>query len=220
MKTIITFFTTISLTIFFIGLVGCGVAQVALEKHRESKPGKINVAKTPSYNPDQVAKYNKIIVTSRESGGNPLGGAIYGGATETGGASAEILSGRIALELAKAGYDVLEQAELEQTTSGQKTETDKEPTLFELANNIKADAILSVVTQQGTVGKVGTFGLGAGIESGIVSTSLKLIDATTERTIAVISSDYPEPRTATQVIEGLLPSIFQVLPKPEVSTPK
>ena len=213
MKTIITLFTTILSVVFFSGLFGCGVAQVALEKHRESKPGNINVAKTPSYNSDQVAKYNKIVVTSRESGGNPIGGAVYSGATATGGASAEILSGRIALELAKVGYDVLEQADLKQTTSGQ-TETGKEATLFELAKNAKADAIISVVTQQGTVGKVGTFGVGAGIESGIVSTSIKLIDATTERTIAIISSDYPEPRTATQVIEGLLSSIFQVLPKP------
>ena len=213
MKTIVTLFTTILSVVFFSGLFGCGVAQVALEKHRESKPGNINVAKTPSYNSDQVAKYNKIVVTSRESDENPLGGAVYSGATETGGASAEILSGRIALELAKVGYDVLEQADLKQTTSGQ-TETGKEATLFELAKNAKADAIISVVTQQGTVGKVGTFGVGAGIERGIVSTSIKLIDATTERTIAIISSDYPEPRTATQVIEGLLSSIFQVLPKP------
>lgn len=212
MKTIVTLLTTILSVVLFSSLFGCGVAQVALEKHRESKPGNISVAKTPSYNPDQVAKYNKIVVTSRESGGNALGGAIYSGGTETGGASAEILSGRIALELAKVGYDVLEQDDLKQTTSGQ-TETGKEATLYELAKNAKADAIISVVTQQGTVGKVGTFGLGAGIESGIVSTSIKLIDATTERTIAIISSDYPEPRTATQVIEGLLSSIFQVLPK-------
>ena len=192
-----------------IMFVGCGVAQVALEQHRESDPGNIRVAKTPSYNSDQVAKYNKIIVASRESDGNQLGGMMYGGATETGGASAEILSGRIALELAKTGYDVLEQADIQQT------ETREISAMYELARNMKADAILSVVTQQGSVGKVGAFGVGAGIETGIVSTSIKLIDVSTERTIAIISSDYPEPRTATQVIGGLMPAVFQVLPKPQ-----
>lgn len=134
---------------------------------------------------------------------------MYGGATETGGASSEILSGRIALELAKTGYDVLEQADIQQT------ETREISAMYELARNMKADAILSVVTQQGSVGKVGAFGVGAGIETGIVSTSIKLIDVSTERTIAIISSDYPEPRTATEVIGGLLPAVYQVLPKPQ-----
>ena len=213
MKTIETFLTMTLLVFSFTGFVGCGVAQIALEQHRQHSPGTVNVAKTPSYNPDQVAKYNKIVVTSRESGANQLGIPIYAGATATGGASASILSGRIVLELAKAGYDVIEQADLEQATSGQKMETDKEPSLFDLANTLEADAIVAVVTQQGTVGKIGALGVGGGMESGIVSTSVKLIDVTTERTIAIISSDYPEPRTATEVIDGLLPSIFKVLPK-------
>ena len=41
---------------------------------------KFPMAVHASYNSDQVAKYNKIIVASRESGGNQLGGMMYGGA--------------------------------------------------------------------------------------------------------------------------------------------
>lgn len=47
-----------------IMLVGCGVAQVALEQHRESDHGNISVAKTPSYNSAQVAKYTKLTTKS------------------------------------------------------------------------------------------------------------------------------------------------------------
>ncbi|MCY3550925.1 MAG: hypothetical protein OXH39_10750 [Candidatus Poribacteria bacterium] len=86
-----------------------------------------------SKNCPNFSKYNTIIVASRESGGNQLGGMMYSGATETGGASAEILSGRIALELAKTGYDVLEQADIQQT------ETRETSAMYELARNMKAD---------------------------------------------------------------------------------
>lgn len=83
-----------------IMLVGCGVAQVAFEQHREADPGNISVAKTPSYSSDQVAKYNKIIVASRESGGNQLGGVMYGGATEViGGLLPAITSGALKKKL-------------------------------------------------------------------------------------------------------------------------
>ena len=82
-----------------------------------------------------------------------------------------------------------------------------------LAKKVEVDAILTTVVQQGTASKIGTFGLGAGMETGIVSTSIKLIDVTDNRTVAVISSDYPEPRTATEVIEGLLPALFNALGK-------
>ena len=109
MKTIVTFLTTSLLSVvFFGGLAGCGVAQVALEKSREADAGDINVAKTSVYNPNRVAAYNRIVVMSRESQDGQLGMPNFSGMAATGGASAAILSGRIALELTKAGYDVLE----------------------------------------------------------------------------------------------------------------
>lgn len=149
MKTIETFLTITLLVFFFTGFIGCGVAQVALEQHRERSPGTVDVAKTPSYNPDQVAKYNKIVVTSRESGANQLGVPIYAGATATGGASASILSGRVALELAKVGYDVIEQADLEQAMSGQKMETDKEQSFginFWTGEVINETSVTNIIT--------------------------------------------------------------------------
>ena len=45
-----------------IMFVGCGVAQVALEQHRESDPGNISVTKTPSYNSNQVAKHKASLI--------------------------------------------------------------------------------------------------------------------------------------------------------------
>ena len=210
MKTIVAFLTAILLIPFFGVLTGClGVAAVALEKSREADSGDISVAKTPSYDPDRVAAYNRIVVMSRESQDGQLGMPQFSGMAATGGASAAILSGRIALELAKAGYDVLEQDDLGRAASDEQMKND----VIGLAKKVEVDAILTTVVQQGSASKIGTFGLGAGMETGIVSTSIKLIDVTDNRTVAVISSDYPEPRTATEVIEGLLPALFNALGK-------
>ena len=207
MKTIVAFLTAILLVLFLGMLTGClGVAAVALEKSREADSGDISVAKTPSYNPDRVAAYNKIVVIAHESQGSQMS---FSGAAATGGGSAAILSGRIALELTKAGYDVLEQGDLELTVSDEPMKA----SVVGLAKQVGADAILTTVTQQGTASKMGVFGVGAGLETGIVSTSVKLIDVAKNRNVAIISSDYPEPRTATEVIEGLLPALFNVLGK-------
>ena len=216
MKTIVTFLTMTLLAVFFGGLIGCGVAQVALEKSREADVGDINVAKTGAYDPNRVAAYNRIVVMSRESQDSTLGMMNFSGMAATGGASAPILSGRIALELTKAGYDILEKDDLERAASDEQMKND----VIGLAKKVEADAILTTVVQQGTVSKIGTFGLGAGMETGIVSTSIKLIDITDNRTVAVISSDYPEPRTATEAIEGLLPALFNVLGKTQASIQK
>lgn len=214
MKTIVTLLT-MSLLVAFLGglMTGCGVAAVALEKSREASSGDISIAKTPAYDPDLVAVYDKVLVLSHEAGGVEGIGSLTGGYTglaKTGGASAALLSGRIALELAKLGYDVLEQDALDLVSS------DEEQNLIELAVQLEVDAIITVTTQQGSVSKLGTFGLGAGLESGIIGTTVKLVDINTTRTIAVVSSDYPEPRTATEVSEGLVPSLYEVLGK---STP-
>ena len=209
MKTIVTLLTMILLVVLLEGIIGCGVAQVALEKSREADSGDINVAKTGAYNPNRVASYNRIVVIARESQDSALGTTNFSGMAATGGASAAILSGRIALELTKAGYDVLELDDLERAASNEEMKSD----VIGLAKKVEADAILTMVVQQGTASKIGTFGLGAGMETGIVSTSIKLIDVTDNRTVAVISSDYPEPRTATETIEGLLPALFNALGK-------
>ena len=209
MKTIITFLTMILLAVFLGGLIGCGVAQVALEQLREADMGDINLAKTGAYDSDRVAANNRIVVMSRESQDSTLGRMNFSGMAATGGASAAILSGRIALELTKAGYDILEKDDLERTISDERLKND----VIGLAKKVEADAILTTVVQQGTASKIGAFGVGAGMETGIVSTSIKLIDVTDNRTFAVISSDYPEPRTATEAIEGLLPALLYVLGK-------
>ena len=210
MKTIVAFLTAILLIPFFGVLTGClGVAAVALEKSREADSGDISVAKTPSYDSDRVAAYNRIVVIAHESQDGQLGMPNFSGMAATGGASAAILSGRIALELTKAGYDVLEQDDLELAVSDEPMKA----SIVGLAKQAEADAILTTVTQQGTASKMGVFGVGAGLETGIVSTSVKLIDVAKNRNVAIISSDYPEPRTATEVIEGLLPALFNVLGK-------
>ena len=201
------------------GLIGCALVAASVEQSRERDPGNINLSKTLAYDPGQVAKYKKIFVLSRavqadQQVGMTAGRMIGSGMATTGGASEELLSGRIALELTKAGYDVLERDDIERIASEEQIKAGTERIVMALAKETGADAVITTVIQQGTVQKVGLFGVGGGFESGIIGTSIKIIDVATNRSIAIISSDYPEPRTATETIGGLLPFIFNALLKP------
>lgn len=199
---------------------GCGIASVAVEQARESDPGEINLSKTRAYDSARVATYDKIFVLSRtvqlnQQGmmGSGMVGMMGSGTAATGGASDELFSGRITLALTKAGFDVFERDDIERMASEEQLKIGTERVVIDLAKDIGADAVVTTVIQQGSVSKVGFFGVGKGFESGIVSTSIKVVDASSNRSIAIISSDYPEPRTATEAIEGLVPYILEAFGK-------
>ena len=59
--------------------------------------------------------------------------------------------------------------------------------------------------------KFGFFGLGSGVEKGIVSASIKLVDAESARTMAIISADYEEPKNANEVIDALAPFLSKTM---------
>ena len=200
------------------GFTGCSLVAASVEQSRERDPGNINLSKTLAYDSALVANYKKIFILSRavqtdQQAGMTAGSMLGSGMAATGGASEELLSGRIALELTKASYDVLERDDIERIASEEQIKSGTERIVMALAKETGADAVITTVIQQGTVQKVGIFGVGGGFESGIVGTSIKIIDVSTNRSIAIISSDYPEPRTATETVEGLLPFIFGALGK-------
>jgi len=204
-----------AIVVIALGLSSCGVAQVAVEKMRESDPGDVSVTKMPSYDTAKVTNYQRVVVLTSEAGANGGGTNIFGampnmsGLAATGGGSADIFSGRLTTELSRLGYEVLERADIERVATPQQLEQGTERVAIELARKVGADALLVSVAQQGTSTKFGMFGVGAGFETGIVSTSIKLIDVENQRSQAIISSDYPEPRTATEAVDGLVPFIAE-----------
>ena len=189
---------------------GCGVAQVAVEASREQAKD-IRITKARGYDPEKVANYQTVAVFVRSVGEGGSGGFTGFGFGAVGGGAPEIFEAHLAAALTREGYDVLGAGDVERAASEDELERPTERILFRLSKKVGADAIIVGIAESGEQGKFGLFGVGGGTEKGIVSASLKLVDADSGRPAAIISADYEAPKKASEVIDALTPHLEAVL---------
>lgn len=185
-------------------LTSCGVIQVAVEKIEEGQQGDIRLVKNRNYDTAIISQYEKILVIVKDSNNSGFSfGLSSAGSSGSGGSSSALLAGRVVTILTEQGYDVFEIDEVERVATDDELERFSERTILRLSREkLNIDGMIVIVPEKGSASKVGFFGLGAGIENGIISLSAKLVDIKSGKNFAIISTDYPEPRTATEVLEG------------------
>ena len=182
-------------------LGGCGVAQVAVEAQREAAKD-VRLVKSPHYDQAKVTGYQRVAVLVRGAN-NEGGGAnfLLGGMGATGGSSGEVLQSRIEQSLVRVGYDIVGQDEIEEAASDEDLERPSERVIVRLAKQIGVDVVIVGLAESGSAMKFGFFGVGAGQESGIVHASFKFVDTDSRKNMAILSVDYKEPKTATEVMD-------------------
>ncbi len=192
-------------------LSGCGVAQTGLELIRQASPGDIRVDITSDHDPASIREnYKTVAIIVRTAGGDSTGNAMSFWSGSSGGFGADIFSRRMVSFLSRLNIRCLESGDLEGIATEEQKRSISDRVMLDLAKKAKADALLFAVLQQGTAQKFGLLGVGASSETGIVSVSFKLVEVNRKKTIAIISADYPEPRTATQVVDGLQAALKDV----------
>ena len=152
-----------------------------------------------------------VLMRNTENGKGFAAGFSGFGFGATGGTASEIFQSRLGAALTRNGYDILEPGDIERLAGDDELEKPTEKILLRLSREAGADAILIGITEAGSQMKFGFFGLGSGVEKGIVSASIKLVDAESARTMAIISADYEEPKNANEVIDALAPFLSKTM---------
>ena len=191
-------------------LTGCGVAQVAVEASRESAKD-IRVTTSRHYDQTKVVNTQSVGVFVRSVGTKGSFGFAGFGMGATGGSASEIIQSRIGAILIKRGLDVLEAGDVQRLATDEEAEKPTERTIVRLARKAGAQLVLIGIAESGSVMKFGLFGVGAGSETGIVSTSLKFVDPENGRAMAILSADYKEPKSANEVIDQIAPFIDGIM---------
>lgn len=191
-------------------LTGCGVAQVAVEASREGAKD-IRVTTSRHYDQAKVVATQTVGVFVRSVGAKGAFGFAGFGFGATGGSASEIIQSRISTILVKRGLDVLEAGDVERLATDEEADKPTERTIVRLAKKAGAQLVLIGIAESGSAMKFGLFGVGAGSETGIVSTSLKFVDAENGRPMAILSADYKEPKSANEVIDQIAPFIDRIM---------
>ena len=191
-------------------LTGCGVAQIAVEASREAAKD-IRVTTSRHYDQAKFVDTQTVAVFVKgvgENGAFNLSGFGYGA---TGGSTAEVIQSRISAVLVRRGLDILEAGDLERFTTDQEMDKPTERMIVGLAKKAGAEMAVIGIAETGSQFKFGLFGVGAGSESGIVSASVKFVDAESGRPMAFLSADYKEPKSANEVIDQIAPFIDRIM---------
>lgn len=206
---------TIRHAVFAIAVVasfsGCTVAQMAVESSREQAKD-IRVTTSQDYDSAKAINYKTVAVFVRSVGNDGVASGFSGfGFTATGGGASEVIQSRLAATFIRQGYDVLEAGDIERMATADEVDKPTERIILRLSREAGADVIVIGIAESGSQQKIGLFGVGGGIEAGIVSASMKFVDAESGKPIAIISSDYEEPKTANEVVDDLAPYIDRIM---------
>ncbi len=129
----------------------------------------------------------------------------------TGGSASEVIQSRISALLIQRGLDVLDAGDIERLATDEEADKPTERIIIRLAQKAGAQLVVLGIAESGSVMKFGLFGVGAGSESGIVSATVKFVDAETGRPVAMLSADYKEPKSANEVIDQIAPFIGRIM---------
>ena len=192
-------------------LNGCSVAQIAVEASRESAKD-ISVTTASGYDSSVVSNYETVAIFVKSVGRTDGAAQFTGfGFGATGGSSAEVLQSRLSTVLIREGFDVLEAGDVARLATDEEAERPTERTILRLSRQAGSDALVIGIAEAGSQMKFGLFGLGSGVEAGIVSTVIKVMDADSGRTIAIASAEYKEPKTASEIIDDLSPFVQKIM---------
>ncbi len=171
----------------------------------------IRVVPTQYYSPQGVAKFKRLLVVSSTSGSGDgqQGQHVFWG--QHGSSSIGMMQNRAVAALAKAGYEVLDQFDLEKYLPKEAAKAPDSRTMLRVAKQAGADAVLKFTVETGSKVGFGIFSSASGQYIGITSVSVRLIDVAHENTLAILSADYGSPQKPTKVMDTLAPTLTAVL---------
>lgn len=117
-----------------------------------------------------------------------------------------VFNDNLVKEFMKLGIEVMEREILEEAINELKFQRGmfaSTKNLVKVGNMVGVNGIFRGSVQSGQDYSIGLMGLGGGLQSGIISASLKLVDVETAKVVLIITTNFKKPKGTDEVAEDI-----------------